>query len=119
MAKNIILYNLKDTVTDEDYAKWCEEYKGPLLLSLDSSKSFALVKMLGGIKGDGRKGSPPEETPSPYRYIGVLDITSLEGWKKDTETRKFKEEFFPRWLSDWVSDFYVLVGEEVFERRRG
>ena len=52
MAKEIILYNLKDGVTD-DYKKWCEEYKGPLLLGLSATKSFTLVKMMGGIKGNG------------------------------------------------------------------
>ena len=50
MSKEIILYNLKDGVADEDYKKWCEEYKGPVLLSLNSAKTFTLVKMMGGIK---------------------------------------------------------------------
>jgi len=30
MPKEIILYNLKDEVTEADYVKWCETYKGPL-----------------------------------------------------------------------------------------
>ncbi len=118
MAKNIILYNLKETVTDADYAKWLEDYKGPLMLSLDSSRSFALVRMLGGIKGDGRKPGPPEETPSPYKYIGILDATSLEGMKKDSQTKKFREEFFPQWLTNWVADYYVLAGDEVWEGKK-
>jgi len=29
MAKEIILYNLRDDVKEEDYVKWCKEYKGP------------------------------------------------------------------------------------------
>ena len=115
MPKHIILYNLKEGVTDEDYRKWCESYKGPLLLSLDASKSFTLVKMFGGMKGDGREPKPPQDTPSPFSYIGILDVTNLEASKKDTETKAFREEFFPKWLSDWVADFYVLVGNEVFE----
>ena len=83
MAKEIILYNLKDGVKDEDYKKWCEEYKGPVLLSLSSAKSFTLVKMLGGIKGNGQEGARPEETLSPYKYIGIMDLNSLENWKKE------------------------------------
>jgi len=117
MAKNIILYNLKEGVRDEDYKKWCETYKGPLLLSLSASKSFTLVRMLGGIRGDGRENIPPEETSSPFNYIGILDVTSLEELKNDTESKAFKEDFFPQWLSDWVADFYVLVGDEVYERQ--
>jgi hypothetical protein len=114
MAKEIILYNLKDSVTDEDYKKWCESFKGPLLLNLSSSKSFTLVKMLGGIKGNGQDGIPPEETKPPYKYIGIMDLSSLEGWQKDTESKAFKEDFFPKWFADWVADFYVLGGEEVY-----
>ena len=114
MAKEIILYNLREGVTDEEYKKWCEEYKGPTLLKLSSSKSFTLVKMLGGIKGNGQKGAAPQGTKSPYNYIGIMDLSSLEDWKKDTTTKAFKDEFFPQWFSKWVADFYVLGGDEVF-----
>ena len=117
MAKEIILYNLRDNVTDEDYKKWCEEYKGPILLGLDSLRSFTLVKMLGGVKGNGKEGMPPEETKSPFKYVGILDSTSLEDWNKDRNSKTFKEEFFPQWFSKWVADFYVLVGMEVFQEK--
>ena len=115
MAKQIILYNLRDDVTDEAYAKWCSTYKGPLLLGLDSVKRFTLVGMLGGIKGNGSKGIAPEETPPPYKYIGILDCTDLESLQKDSESKAFREEFFPQWFSTWVGDFYVLAGLEVFD----
>ena len=116
MPKEIILYNLREDVTDEDYKKWCEEYKGPTLLKLNSSKSFTLVKMLGGIKGNGQIGAAPQETKSPYKYIGIMDLSSLEDWKKDTTTTAFKDEFFPQWFSKWVAEFYVLGGEEGIGR---
>ena len=115
MAKEIILYNLRDNVTEEDYKKWVEEYKGPLILSLRSVKSFTLASMMGGIKGNGKEGIMPEETKSPYKYIGILDSTSLEDWDKDRNSDKFKDEFFPQWFSKWVADFYVLVGMELFQ----
>ena len=114
MAKEIILYNLRDDVTEEDYVKWCESYKGPLLLSLDGSKSFTLVKMMGGITGDGEKGTQPNPTNPPYRFIGIVDLTSLDEWNKSHDTKAFKEEFFPQWFSKWVADFYVLGGVEVY-----
>jgi hypothetical protein len=114
MVKEIILYNLRDDVTEEDYKKWCEDYKGPLLLGLPGSKSFTLLKMMGGIQGDGQKGNPPNPTKSPFNYIGILDATSLEEWNKAHETKAFKEEFFPQWFSKWVADFYVLGGVELY-----
>jgi hypothetical protein len=30
MPKQMILYNLREDVKDEDYIKWCHEFKGPL-----------------------------------------------------------------------------------------
>jgi hypothetical protein len=117
MAKCIILYNLKEGITGEDYAKWCAEYKGPFFLSFGACKSFTLVGMLGGMKGDGAKGIPPEGTPPPYEYIGIVDVASLEEWQKDTETKPFNEEFFPQWFSSWVADFYILAGLEVYQGR--
>ena len=104
MAKEIILYNLRDDVTDEDYKKWCDEYKGPTLLRLDSVKSFTLVSQLGGVKGNGMESIPPEETKPPFKYVGILDSTSLEDWNKDRNSKIFKEEFLK-----WV-DIFGLKG---------
>jgi len=114
MAKEIILYNLKDGVKEEDYVKWCEDYKGPFLIGLPGAKSFTLVKMLGGVQGDGGKGSPPNPTKSPFNFIGILDATSLEEWGKSRDGKAFKEEFFPQWFANWVGDFYILGGIEVY-----
>ena len=114
MAKQIILYNLKKSVTEEDYVKWCESYKGPLLLSLSGSKSFTLLKMMEGLKGNGQEGLLPAPTTSPYKYIGILDLNSLEDMDRAREIKKFKEDFFPQWFSNWVADFYTLGGIEIY-----
>jgi len=118
MAKSIILYNLKEGASDEDYAKWCREYKGPFFVSLTACNSFTLVKMLGGIKGNGANSAPPEPTMPPYKYIGIVDVDNLDKWQENTESKAFKEEFFPQWFTKWVADFYVLVGMEVYEGRK-
>jgi len=115
MAKEIILYNLRDDVKEEDYVKWCEDYKGPLLTGLPGSKSFTLLKMMGGIQGNGQKVSPPSPTKSPFNYVGILDTTSLEEWRKSRETKAFKE-FLSQWLSEWAADFYILGGVELYHR---
>ena len=119
MAKEIILYNLRDDVSEEDYVKWCENYKGPLLLGLQGSKAFTLVKMMGGITGNGQDGTPPGPTSPPYRFIGILDASSQEDWDKARESKAFKEEFFPQWFTKWVKDFYVLGGVEVYHGEKG
>lgn len=115
MPKQLILYNLRDDVKEEDYIKWCEEYKGPLLLGLNSGKSFTLLRILGGVKGNGQKGVAPEETKTPYQFIGIMDVTSLDDWKKECEGSKaYAEEFRPQWFSKWAGDFYILGGEEAY-----
>ena len=117
MAKSIILYNLKDGGMEDDYIKWCHEYKGPFFLSLPACNSFTLVKMLGGIKGNGAIGTPPEGAPPPFKFVGIVDVDNLQEWQKATESKQFREEFFPQWFTRWVGDFYVLVGIEVYEGR--
>ena len=115
MPKQLILYNLRDDVKEEDYIKQCEEYKGPLLLGLNSGKSFTLLRILGGVKGDGQKGVAPEETKTPYQFIGIMDVTSLDDWKKECEGSKaYSEEFRPQWFSKWAGDFYILGGQEAY-----
>lgn len=113
MAKQIILYNLKDNVTEEDYVKWCESYKGPFLLGFKGSKSYTLLKMLGGLTGNGQKAIPPTQTSGPFKYIGIYDLESLEVMDRARQTKAFKEEFFPKWL-EWVADFYTLGGVEIY-----
>ena len=115
MPKQLILYNLRDDVKEEDYIKWCEEYKGPLLLGLNSGKSFTLLRILGGVKGNGQKGVAPEETKTPYQFIGIMDVTSLDDWKKECEGSKaYAEEFRPQWFSKWAGDFFILGGKEAY-----
>ena len=114
MPKQMILYNLRDDVKVEDYIKWVEEFKGPLLLKLPSTKSFTLLRMQGGRKGNGQEGLPPEETQSPFQIIGILDITSSEAWMKDTASDAYQKEFFPQFFKNWGAEFYAVIGEEVY-----
>jgi len=114
MPKQIILYNLRDDVKDEDYIKWCHEFKGPLLLGLKSTKSFTLLKMVGGRKWHGQKGEPPVETKPPFKFIGILDVTSREEWMKDVASEAYQKNFFPKFSSSWGADGYAILGDEVY-----
>jgi hypothetical protein len=101
MAKEIILYNLKNTVSDEEYKKYCTEKKGPFFDSLPSCKSFTLIKIAGSKEGE-----------VPYKYVGIVDATSLEDWHRDTSSEAF-QAFLKEWIPK-VDDFHVLFGEEVY-----
>lgn len=102
MAKQIILYNLADHVTDEEYGEYVTNEKGPLLDSLSSVKKFELVKAAGPASGG-----------SPYQYVGIMHMTSLEEFaQKDAPSQAF-QEFMGKWQS-MVKNVTMLAGEEIY-----
>lgn len=102
MAKEIILYNLKADVTDEEYKDYVISEKGPLLESLSSVKKFEMVKITGAATGD-----------VPYKYIGILHLTSLDDfYQKDAPSPAF-QGFLAKWKPK-VSEFHILFGEEIY-----
>ena len=101
MAKEIILYNLAPGVTDEEYAKYVAEEKGPFLDGLPGAEGFHLYKVTASKKGE-----------IPYKYVGVLNLTSMEEWEKTMESEEFSK-FLKKWMTK-VSDFHILFGDEVY-----
>ena len=102
MAKEIILYNLAENVTDEEYLKFVKEEKGPLLDSLPSAKKFELVKIKGAATGE-----------VPFKYVGILHLKSLEEfYQKDAPSQKF-QDFLKKW-QPMTSGFHILFGEEIY-----
>ena len=67
MAKRIILYNLADNVTDEEFKEYVTTDKGPLISSLPAVKKYELVKITGSMTGE-----------IPYKYCGIVDLTSID-----------------------------------------
>lgn len=49
MAKDIILYNLAEHVTDEQHPAFVTNEKGPTLESLPSVKKYELVRIKGAV----------------------------------------------------------------------
>ncbi len=102
MPKEIILYNLAENVTDEDYAEYVKNEKGPLLESLSSVEKFELVKIAGSASGE-----------VPYRYVGIVHLKSLEDFQKnDAPSAKF-QDFLQTWRTK-VADFHILMGPEIY-----
>ena len=118
MAKEIILYNLRDDVKEEDYVKWCASYKGPLLLSLPGAKTFTLAKMMGGMTGDGQKGTPPSPAGSPYKYVGIMDIRALKSGARPMRQRRLKRSFSPSGSQHgWLIFMSLAVSRCIMEKR--
>lgn len=101
MPKELILYNLASEVTDEEYAQYVKEKKGPFFNSLSAVNKFSLIKIIASQKGE-----------IPYHYLGIVDISSLEEWRETASSEAFGE-FFREWVTK-VSEFHILTGEEIF-----
>jgi len=102
VAKQIILYNLAEHITDEEYRDYVTKEKGPLLQSLSSVQKFELVKITGAATGE-----------VPYKYVGILHLKSLEEFlQKDAPSPKF-QDFQAKW-GQMVSGFHILLGEEIY-----
>jgi hypothetical protein len=102
MAKEIILYNLADNVTDEQYKDFVIKEKGPLLESLPSAKKFELVKITGSVRGE-----------IPYKYVGILHVSSLDELNQKGKTTQKFQDFLKKWMP-MVKNFHILQGEEIY-----
>ena len=102
MAKEIILYNLAENVTDEQYKDFVIKEKGPLFDSLSSAKKFELVKITGAATGE-----------IPFKYVGILHLNSLDEFRqKDAPSQKF-QDFLAKWMP-MVKNAHILSGEEIY-----
>lgn len=101
MAKKIILYNLKESVSHEEYQRYCQIQKGPFIVSLPSCRSFKLLFLDAATKEG-----------IPFEYIGIVDVESQEAWQKDSSSEAF-QDFRKGWLSK-IAEFRILDGKEVY-----
>jgi hypothetical protein len=102
VAKRILLYNLADHVTDEEFKEYVTKEKGPLLDSLESAKKYELVKITGSMTGQ-----------IPYKYVGIMHLTSFEEYnQKDAGSQKMKD--FGAKFGTMVKEIISLDGEEIY-----
>ena len=102
MAKRIILYNLAEHITDEQFKEYVTGEKGPLIDSLPAVKKYELVKITGAMGGK-----------IPYSYVGIVHVTSVDEFdQKAGKTQKYQgflKKFMPM-----VKDLLILSGEEIY-----
>jgi hypothetical protein len=102
MAKRIILYNLAEHVTDEEFKEYVTSEKGPLIESLPSVKKYELVRITGAAAGE-----------IPYKYVGIVHVTSLDEFnEKAAKTQKYQD--FLKKFGPMAKDLQILAGEEIY-----
>jgi hypothetical protein len=102
MAKRIILYNLAEHVTDEQFKDYVISEKGPLISNLPAVNKYQLVKI-----------SSASQENIPYHYVGIVDVPSIEEFEQKAaptqEYQGFLKKFMPM-----VKDLLILSGEEIY-----
>lgn len=66
----IVLFNLKENVSEAEYEQFAQEIDVPTVVrlpSVDAFKVFRTSVLLG------------TETPAPYRYVEVIEVSDLDG----------------------------------------
>ena len=102
MATEIIMYNLADGVTDEQYKDFVVKEKGPMFDSLPSVKKYQLVRITRSMAGE-----------IPFQYLGIVDVDNLDDFnQKDKTTQKFQDVMAK--LQPMLQDPQMLVGEQVY-----
>lgn len=103
MAKQIILYNLAEHVTDEQYKEYALNEKGPLLDGLPGVEKFELVKITSSMKGE-----------IPYKYVGIMHIKDPGLFGREAAPSKEFQDFAAKWSTMVQPDFHTLTGEEIY-----
>ncbi len=102
MPEEIILYNLADNVTDEEYLEYVKKEKGALMESFPSVAKYELFKVKQAASGE-----------IPYKYIGIMHVTDLETFHgKDVPSQKF-QEFLKKW-QPMTSGVNILGVEKIY-----
>ena len=79
MPTMIVLVNLKEGVTPQEYERWLEERYVPAILDLDS------VEEWHGYRGG---GLPEAGGEPPYEYVVSVGINDLEQLGKDMQSEQ-------------------------------
>jgi hypothetical protein len=69
MAHVVVLFNLKDGVSDDEYRQWARQRDIPTVNGLASVNSFRVFEA-NGLLGGGE---------SPFSYIEVIDVADMDG----------------------------------------
>ncbi len=103
MAKQIIMYNLAEHVTDEQYKEYVINEKGPLLDSLPGARKFEMVKITGSMSGE-----------IPYHYVGIMHIEDMGKFMREAVPSKKMQDFSTKWRTMVQPEVLTLIGEEIY-----
>jgi hypothetical protein len=81
MPAIIVLINLKDGVSPEDYERWILESYAPAVKGLPSVEDWRDYRVSGLLGSD---------AAPPYRYVVTLEVGDLEQLGRDVESEEMQ-----------------------------
>lgn len=77
MSTVIVLFNLKDGVSVDEYEEWARTVDSPTVNGLGSVDSFRVHRVSGLLMS--------EDAP-PYRYVEVIEVADMDAFGADVGT---------------------------------
>lgn len=118
MAKEVIFFNLKEGISEDEYLEWVKNTKVPAQLGVRSGKRFTMLKTVGAESFDPQKDEQPKQGDAPFKYCVIMEVTSLEEWSSDVEgSKELSENVFPTWMNKYASDFMQVNGIDLYDKK--
>ena len=102
MAEEIVLYNLADNVTDEQYLEYVTKEKGPLMESFSAVTKYELFKVTHDATGE-----------TPCKYIGVMHIKDIEEFRQKNAPSPEFQDFLKKWMP-MAKGVHILSVEKIY-----
>jgi uncharacterized protein (TIGR02118 family) len=81
MAHVLVMFNLKEGVSAEEYEIWARDVDAPTVRGLPSVDSFTVLRAARMLMGDG--------TP-PYAYTETIEVNDLDTFGTDVQTQEMQ-----------------------------
>ena len=99
----IVPFNLKPGTDVAEYEEWAKTKDVPTASALPSVNSFTIHKATGLF------GAP--DTPPPYQYFEVLDITDMDAFVADISREEFQAAAAP--FQDYADAPQFILTEDL------
>jgi len=82
MVRVVVLFNLKEGVSRDEYEEWARDRDVPTVTGLDSVENFQLFRTSGLL------GS---EAPAPHQYVEMIEVRDMETFQQEIGSAAMSE----------------------------
>ena len=96
MTRIVVLFNLKDGVSEKDYEAWARATDLPTVNDLESVSAFSVHRCTSLLGSD---------AAPPFQYVEVIDVANLQ---------RFGEEVSQETMQKVAGEFRAMADNPVF-----